>query len=447
MRPRSLGRLTLGALKNHLKQPESVALLAVLVAASFLRLWDLGGIGLRGDEAVYAGQAAVIAGDEELERHFILVSRGNSNFLLFQGVLSVFYRVFGVSDVLARGMSAAFSILTVLIVFELGRTLYDRRVGLIAALLLTISSYATALGRLAFLDSPMTFFFALSMLSMAKWTRSQNEAWLYSLAAASALAIQAKIGGGLVLPIAIFYVLVTRQYRSLRVRTVLISSTVFLTFLTPALVQLAENRGQFVQFLSEGSARVSKVPWDYYISVLVSYEGYLILSIWLAGILVAAAKRKSGDILSIIWVIVVAAFFYLHPLKGFNYLLPIVPVLSLVAARALSAAWSSMRLSRASAGLFLMLIVGASAFPLNSALHDDSYVGLREAGYWLKANTEPNAGVLSISRGSAHYGVAFYAERDSYPFGRFRLSTVLPGGLVVNPRQAPSGAPKDWVSF
>jgi len=344
-------------------------------------------------------------------------------------------------------VTASFSILTVLIVFELGRTLYDRRVGLIAALLLTISGYATALGRLAFLDSPMVFFFALSMLCIAKWSQTRNQLWLYGFAAVAALAIQTKITGCLVLPIAFLYFLFTRQLRSLRIHTVLVSSIVFVVFLTPVLIQLAQNREQFMQFLSEGSDRVSDVSWLYYLSVLTDYEGYLIPLVWAAGIGVALRRRTDGDVLALSWILVVAVFFHAHPLKGFNYLLPIVPALSLVAARALSSAWQLMGPRSASVGLLLAVLVGASAFPLNDVLHDDAYVGLREAGNWLNENTEPDAGVLAMSRGSAHYALAYYGKRDAYPFGRFHLSTVLPGGAVVNPEPTTTGTPRDWVSF
>jgi len=74
--------------------------------------------------------------------------------------LAAYYFVFGVSDVGARLVSAMFSIVTVVATFELARTLYGRRVAFLAALLLAVSSYSVALGRLALLDSMMTFFFS-----------------------------------------------------------------------------------------------------------------------------------------------------------------------------------------------------------------------------------------------------------------------------------------------
>lgn len=34
---------------------------------------------------------------------------------------------------------------------------------------------------------------------------------------------------------------------------------------------------------------------------------------------------------------------------------------------------------------------------------------------------------------------------DAYPFGHFRLATVLPGGTIVRPRLTSRGSPRDWV--
>jgi hypothetical protein len=53
-----------------------LGLAGMLALGVVLHLWGLGRTGMRGDEAVYAGQAAVLAGAEGYDRHFILASRG-----------------------------------------------------------------------------------------------------------------------------------------------------------------------------------------------------------------------------------------------------------------------------------------------------------------------------------------------------------------------------------
>jgi hypothetical protein len=55
---------------------------------------------------------------------------------------------------------------------------------------------------------------------------------------------------------------------------------------------------------------------------------------------------------------------------------------------------------------------------------------------------------MTLSHGSAQYVFSFYARRDAYPFGRFRLATVLPGGQIVHALPSPRGiTPRDWVAL
>ncbi len=141
----------------------------ILLIAAFPRVWHLMSAGFRGDEAVYAGQAGILSGDGDLSRYFVLTSRGNSNFLLYQELVAMVYFFFGVSDVAARLVSVAFSLATVVVTFEFARTLYDRRVAYAAALGVAFSGYSVMLGRIALLDSTLTFLFTLSLLAFAKW--------------------------------------------------------------------------------------------------------------------------------------------------------------------------------------------------------------------------------------------------------------------------------------
>jgi hypothetical protein len=93
-------------------------------------------------------------------------------------------------------------------------------------------------------------------------------------------------------------------------------------------------------------------------------------------------------------------------------------------------------------------MVGVSIVPAIDAAQTDSFYGLREAAKWLDQNTPPDAGVMTLSKGSAQYALSFYANRDAYPYGRFRLATVFPGPRVQSPRPDPDGGPsRDWIDY
>jgi Dolichyl-phosphate-mannose-protein mannosyltransferase len=427
---------------------EAAALAAIVAVGGLLRFWNLDRVGFRGDEAVYAGQAAVLAGVEDLQRYFILISRGNSNFLLFQRVVSLVYRVTGVSDVSARAVAATFSTLTIVVLFAIGRTLATRRTALLAALLLAVSGYSVVLARLALLDATLTFLVALAMLCLARWDRTGRPAWLYGFAAATALAIQAKIVGVLLVPVLAGYLLASRRRLPLPVAALAAAS--FLVCCSPVLLNLAYNAREFGGFLSSSSQRASHVTWSYYPAVLIAREGVVVVALWVAGLVVALARRSRADLLPGLWLLVFVGFYQLYPLKAFNYLLPSVPALCLLAARAVEhlprPSWRSPARLGAAGAAAALLAAGVAPGQWR-ALHDDSYAGLAEAARWLAANSPPEAGVMTLSHGSAQYVFSFYARRDAYPFGRFRLATVLPGGRVVHPLPTSAGTPRDWVSL
>src|SRR6266702_4155775 len=394
----SAGRLTASDDQLAIDLPEAkrkrldVPLIAIMGIAAFLRLWGLGWVGLRGDEAVYAGQAAVLAGARGFSRYFILIGRGNSNFLLFQEVLSLVYRVTGVGDVTARVVAASFSILTVLVTYWIAATLFGRRSALLSALLLAVSDHL------------------------------------------------------------------------------------------------------FLEFLSTSVRRASDIPWFYYGQVLVSYEGALILALWITGIAFAIGRRSRADGMLLLWLAAVIGFYQVYPLKAFNYLLPAIPALSILSGRALgallqwldehlTAQWvrqhlrvqwlgEHIQLQRAgeraslqwvrehagwlrahplrmrSAGVLSLLVVVTAVPYLQTVLRDSSFVGLKEAAVWVRAKTPPGAGVMTISHGSAQYVFEFYAHRNAYPFGRFNLATVMPGGRIIQAAAPTPGArtPRDWIN-
>jgi Dolichyl-phosphate-mannose-protein mannosyltransferase len=437
-----------GARRRHPWALEAAALGVIVAVGGLLRFWNLDRVGFRGDEAVYAGQAAVLAGVDELQRWFILMSRGNSNFLLFQRMVSLAYRTFGVSDVLARAVAAAFSTLTIAVVFAIARSLYTRRAALIAALLLAVSSYSVVLGRLALLDSTLTFLVTVAMLCLARWDRTNRPVWLYGFAACVALAIQAKIVGVLLLPILGGYLLVSR--RRLPWRMVGLVAAAFLVCLSPVLLDLASNSREFGDFLARSSRRVSHVPWTYYPTVLLGREGVVVVLLWTAGIVLAVVRRSRADLIPGLFLLVFVGFYLLYPLKAFNYLLPSVPALCLLAARALDRLprlGSSVPRVAVTVGLVGVLAAGVIPYQWR-ALHDDSYAGLEEAARWLADNSPAGAGVMTLSHGSAQYVFSFYGRRDAYPFGRFRLASVLPGGEIVHALPSTEGVtPRDWVAL
>jgi hypothetical protein len=97
---------------------------------------------------------------------------------------------------------------------------------------------------------------------------------------------------------------------------------------------------------------------------------------------------------------------------------------------------SPIRLTTISGGLigiFLLLSVTYTEIyvSVESLLYDRPFVGLKEASYWIAENGIPNATVMTPSQGSAQYVFSLYGHIDTYPFGNFKLHTLLPNGDLI----------------
>jgi 4-amino-4-deoxy-L-arabinose transferase-like glycosyltransferase len=457
------------AQKLSARRPDPVGVAAVTslaVVAGMVRLWRLSDVGFRGDEAVYAGQAEVLAHTGDMDRWFILASRGNSNFLIFQSIVAGVYRLVGVSDTAARAVSAVFSILTVIAVYEIGRLLYGRRSGFLAGLVLATSGYAVGLGRLALLDSTVTFFVTLVMLCLLTWHLSGRTRWLAGLGIMAAIATQAKVTSVLVVPIVVLFLLITGDWRRLRLRQTFLALLLSLPALTPVAVQVAVDHAELANFLAASTKRASDVAWYFYLDQLWQAESLVMCAILGLGVLSTALRRDSRDLLPATWLGMFALFLQLYPLKGFNYLLPAMPPLALLAGRSLDGwlAWAALHVrwpveagpGRPRRGLFGLrpVIVAAAAglaicltqlSAVRLAMSDQASAGMREAAYWLQAQGAQRAGVMTLSHGSGQYVLSFYGGIDSYPYGKFRIATVMPGGEIVHSSARRNQVPLDWV--
>ncbi len=292
------------------------------------------------------------------------------------------------------------------------------------------------------------------MLCLVRWSATGRARWLYGFAAVAALAIQAKVVGGLALVIGILFLLAWLPERPIRLKWLWTAVATFAVAFIPALIEVGTNAGLYWRFVRHSILRSSPGGLGYYPTLLWHDSGAAWLIVAVIGLVAMVGCRSRADLLPAIWFAVLAGFLLGYPLKAFNYALPLMPVLAMLGARAIAGVRLRVVVRARAARVAVPLAAGAAiagwlalAVPfVGPAVHDNSYVGLREAAAWLRAHSAPDAGVITFSHGSAQYVFAFYAHRPAYPFGRFHLDTVLPGGQVVNARTVSGGrASRDWI--
>src|SRR5512140_1703629 len=163
--------------------------LVAMAAGAFLRLWEVNAIGYNTDEAVYSGQAAAIAGVPGL-KDFFPVFRAHP--LLFQFVLSLIYKFYHFDDLVGRLLAVVFGLAMIFLVYQLGKLLYGRLPGALAALFVALMPYTVVVSRQVLLDGPMAFFATLTLYMLARFGTTQRSRWLYASAISMGLTVLSK---------------------------------------------------------------------------------------------------------------------------------------------------------------------------------------------------------------------------------------------------------------
>jgi Dolichyl-phosphate-mannose-protein mannosyltransferase len=417
------------------RAPVGVYLAPILGAAALLRVWQLGSTGFNSDEAVYAGQAAAIADHPELE-DFFPVFRAHP--LLIQTLLSLGFRL-RLGDGFARLTVAVMGVATVYLVYELGRLLYGRRAGLFAALLMALMPYHVVVTRQLLLDGPMTFFAALTMLLLTRFVLSGRPVWLYATGGAMGLAILSK-ETSIVLLGAVYAFLALTPTLRVRLRDLAISSCVMALVVAPfpLSLMLAGRTGTGESYLTWQLFRRPNHDLLFYPATVPEAVGPLVVLAAVAGLWLLRRQSSWRETLLVSWIVVPVVFFWLWPVKGFQYLLPIAPPLALLAGRSLSRLRSPAGVGlQALAGAIVALSLLVPAWARVEGAQPDSFLagsgglpGGREAGDWIDERVPKGATFMTIGPSMANL-VQYYGHRKAYGL------SVSPNPLNRNPSYEP----------
>lgn len=423
-----------------------LAVAAVAAPALFLRLWQLNALGFNSDEAVYAGQAAAIAGVPQLHGLFPVF---RAHPLLFQLLVSLIYQVH-LSDLAPRLLAVAFGLATVAAGYAAGARCYGRRAGFLTALLLAVMPYLVIVNRQALLDGPMAFFSVLALWLLARFAAEGRGRALHAAGAALGLAFIAKETAIVLVPAAYAFLALTPRVR-VRLKDLAMFFGCFAVVALPYPVSLAVAGGSASgqHFLIWQLFRPANHAWDFYAGVVPAALGVPVLACAAALIARRAAARQWSwrESLLCCWIAVPFFFFQLWPVKGYQYLLPVAAPAAIMAAGLLARGGLAGQLARglARAGLAIQLTAAAVVVAL-LAMASWASVGAagattflagtggipggREAGTWIQAHTPANAEMLAIGPSMANI-LQFYGHRAVLGI------SVSPNPLHRNPAYRP----------
>ncbi|MGZ4494241.1 MAG: ArnT family glycosyltransferase [Nocardioides sp.] len=430
----------------------TLLLLGTLGVGATVRLVNLNVYGFNSDEAVYAGQAAALAGNPHYVGAFPVF---RAHPMLIQSLLSVFFRS-GEHDVVGRVVIAAIGVLTLYVVHRLGVELYSRRVGVLAAAIMALMPYHVMVTRQVLLDGPMVLFSTLTLLLVAKFAKTGRLSWMLAAGAALGLTMLSK-ESSIVLVGAVYasFALTPAVRRPIIGSVMGFSVALALFALHPISVALSGHVSTTKAYLIWQLVRRPNHGYGFYMQTVPGAVGVLVLlSATLAVWLVWRRRQPAWrEVLLLSWIVVPTLAFTVWPVKGFQYLLPAAPALAVLAARGLAqvplrlprrvrerlprtAAFAAPRLR----GVAVAAVLGSLAVSTFQVISPHaSATGLagtggipggREAGRWVGAHTPRGAVLMTLGPSMANI-LEFYGHRDAYGL------SVSPNPLHRNPSYTP----------
>jgi len=273
------------------------------------------------------------------------------------------YVFFGVNFFSARLVSVIFSAISMLLVYLLGKELFDQKTGLIASFIFAFSAAQIYFGSLGLLDVPATALSMLSMLFLLRWNKNGGRKELLLSFGVYAVAITAKISQ---LYLAPFFLLVLahgaiarkranlRDYAFAALAFVLLVMPVpaynYLLFSDKGLADFHVSRALSIDsakgyFREQSVAGIDDAYFNishfnaavpYMFTLMLAYFSIPLLLFFVIGIVEVAKKRTMAAAALLAWLLVPLLSYLFYVFHDY-YLAVLMPPIAIIAAVGLQA--------------------------------------------------------------------------------------------------------------
>lgn len=428
-------------LKNSLKRRENQILAIILAFAVIVRIYyffRLGAQPIWWDEGDYLAIAKVWAlgmPTPEWWSHFSTIRP-----LLLPIIWAGMFKI-GLSEIILRFFTLLIpSIATVYLVYAVGRDLYNKKTGLIAALMISIYWVFMFYSFRLLTDIPAIF---LGMLSIyffwSKYITKGKNFGLYLSILFGVLAFTARFPLALVLISIAIYLLFTKKLALFKEKTIWKAVALGFVLLLPYFIYFIYTKfGLFTMYFGananaiRATTSISNAVKDFgslipqllhpvwFIFLIIGLVVLLSKFIFFDLIWKQTDKKFNGDLFVFILTIV-HVFFFVAIIQFSNdrWVLMLMPGLFYISANGMLFIYRFIKKYEKNIALVFLLIVvlfGAyQQYQHTATLIDnkkDTYLEIKLAGEWLKANTLKDSKIITASIVQNQY----YSERESYDF-------------------------------
>ena len=352
--------------------------------------------------------------------------------ILFSLINAFFLRIAD-NESLPRLFMLLLSIASVFGVYLFGKELYNKKIGLLASFLTSIFYLNLFFTYRLLQDMPSLTFFVFSGFLFYKYFKTRSKKALYLAICVIAIGTLLKLSTGFILPAVLIYALIIGGFKFFKRKEVLTSILIFILILSPYMVWGYLEFGGFV-FTQAVSTVASKDPFigfslmKNYLVLFPTYFSWVLLAAFIFGIFLmyktflyfdrlikGDEKLKRNLFLLLILVIpfVLISFFIGH--NENRYLMTVFPTIFLISSSSIIFVYNLIKKkTKLLAIIFLIgLLVFVTVFQLQAAdslikNKEGTYLEVKEAGLWLKQNSDVSDVIATKSRPQIKY----YSGRD-----------------------------------
>ena len=414
-----------------LKNPYNAAFAGILVFALIIRLYYFF---LTKDQTVWWDAAEYMnmakAWAFGLEYEFLPVRP-----VLFSLVIAGFLKIAN-NEFLPRAFLLIISMGSVLGIYFLGKEMFNKKIGLIASLLMSVFYLNIFFTNRVLVDLPSLTFYSFSAFLFYKYFKTNSKSSLYWAAAVLAIGILFKLPTISLALVVFIYILITQRLSFIKKKEIWIAALIFLLVLSPYLIWGYMKFGGFVitqagAWNAPAKGTLLSTAFNNmksYFSQFKTYLSWPLLISFLLGlalmykvvlgfdVLLKGNKKLKRDfyLLLIFLIPIILVSFSLAHIEN-RYILNSFPAIFIISGVFMLKAYNFIKqYKKFLAVLFLIIILGSiTYFQLqytDSLIKSKkgSYSQVREAGLWLKGNTSPPDIIVTKSRPQIKY----YSERE-----------------------------------
>jgi 4-amino-4-deoxy-L-arabinose transferase-like glycosyltransferase len=367
--------------------------------------------------------------------------------ILFPAIIAFFYKLGANEAVIRFFVELIPSLGAVLMTYLLGKEFYNKKIGIIASLIMSVFWLLIFNTARVHTDALALLFNLLAIYFFWKgYIKQQSRTYIWLVGVFLALGFLTRVIAALIVLIILIFLLLTERVKFLKNKHIWVSIGLIFVVVLPYLLWSHSYYGNAFAFLQNyisTSGQRSTDPFAWYVFGFFKwFTEWLFFIIFFIGIITLyklvlgfdlvlknKEKRLKSDLFIVIWIIVTIIYFvFVQKAAEDRWLIPMAPALFFLIGKGFI--WIYVQIKKQNKILALVIIILLLFFGVYMQIDHahsiinakkDSYYHIKPAGLWVKDNTNEGDNIMS---NNVYMQLLYYSERQVHGIAGTEEETV-----------------------